>query len=244
MRVEKRLHYILVFAIGVIVFYWATYDVPEIFQGGGIIVGIANRFSEAFIVSYVFYFLVEIIPLKRKKKNKKSSIDRNIQEVCYELSELLRYLHFGLYQYNAKSGDVIFGYLNIESEDFLKKFNEEQIFKEEKGFSIYVGSEIKRSNNLGPHISIKTMINSINKKFSFIERESDIYDEDIINLISEISNSEFMNLLNYSETDEEVVKIFQNYELICLNLHSSYCLWLMYYYKNIKEPNDKKYLKS
>lgn len=125
-KIFRNLTIVFTISIIIIALYWVTYDIEELFYGGGIIFDILNRLSEAFIVSYLTFLLIEYIPFNSNKKLLNSKLENNISNVASNVSSYIEYLSKILYiEFQKDLVDPNSGIIIAKSNIFHKRIDNE-----------------------------------------------------------------------------------------------------------------------
>ena len=190
----------------IMLIYWITYDIPELFIGGAILYDIFYRLCEAYLISVVFFIIVEFIPYMRKKKLAEPNFLALFTRFVFNTSMMIEYLHRGYYS----SIDIQKTGILLDSTQFIfEKEEDEDIFTKTGVFSLLIGANISIFQDLTHIQAIRLMKDVVVTNGSEILAYEEFLDERISYLVRGIIQGSIMSSIEVSQNDGMLIKMLK-----------------------------------
>jgi hypothetical protein len=224
-KIFSILTVLLVPFVFVILLYGVTMNQKELFPGGGYLFAVAANLSEAYVASFIFFYIVQYLPWNKNHKSSKHKVMYLLLRLKFDIKNLIIYL-LKLSDYNYT--DEILDYdstieipKNIHF-DLTKRCSE----------SLYIGSVCQYF--IEPKVGIEVAVICIENCLKNLKEYFIYQDDDLNNILTDICISEFMESFKNGIRSEALLKKVIDTRAYELNQ-------FIRYYRNLSRYIEKNY---
>lgn len=213
----------------IIFLYGITLNEKEIFPSSGYLFEVIMELALAYISSVLFFYIVQYLPWKRMYKIYKDKILYQLLRLKFDTKNFILYmLDFSNYNYKQ---DILNYYSRIELPKTIK-FD----LQKKNNISLYVGSVCQYIDM--PKIGIELSIACIRNSLNYLKEYSYYQDYKLIDILSDISNSELLESLEMGKRSDSLLKKVVDTRAYELNEFISYYRCLSKYIENHYNTTD------
>jgi len=206
-RIFRILNIFLAIVIVSMIVYWLSYEVPELFPSGAILFDIYYRMCEAYIVSYIFFLIIEYFPYKSRDNIIKVNFKTKYSKLVLNLTYLMQYLYLGISDENEiEVCGIVISYSKALFQGKLK----ENLFDSKVTLLAHIGSKTTFLEGIDPLDSLKLMKSICCDYIDEILLDKEFIDKETVYLLNGIKHSYLFTTISYIENRKKISEILKS----------------------------------